>query len=94
MTHRSHRLLIAFGIVTIAAPALAGEVLLAALGGAPPLAAISLHLQSMLRSPFARSADAVRLLRLRRRQVVETRADRGAGARRSLMRRLRQSTTA
>ena len=66
-------------------PALAGDVLLAELGGAP-LAAISLTSGAVAADPFQLSSDAVRLLRLRRYQLLHQGAD--VAPAQSLLRRL------
>jgi hypothetical protein len=62
-----------------------GRVLLAELGGAP-LAAVSLETGRATADPFEHTADAVRLLRLRRYQLLRQGGD--VGPARSLLRRL------
>jgi hypothetical protein len=53
---------------------LTGRVLLAELDGTP-VAAISLHAGAVVADPFQRTAEAVRLLKLRRSQLVFRNAD-------------------
>jgi hypothetical protein len=67
-----------------AAP-LVGHVLLAELDGRP-LAAVSLESGVAIADPFRHSADAARLLEVRRRQLLGQRSD--AAPARSLLRRL------
>ena len=67
------------------APPLAGRVLLAEAGGVP-LAAVSLESGTVTADPFQHSADAVRLLRLRRYLVLRQGSD--VAPARSLLRRL------
>jgi hypothetical protein len=62
-----------------------GRVLLAELGGAP-LAAVSLETGRATADPFEYTADAVRLLRLRRYQLLRQGGD--VAPARSLLRRL------
>jgi hypothetical protein len=64
---------------------LPGRVLLAELGGAP-LAAVSLESGAATADPFQHSADAVRLLSLRRYQLLRQGGD--VAPARSLLRRL------
>jgi len=64
---------------------LTGRVLLAELGGVP-LAAVSLETGAVTADPFQHSADAVRLLMLRRCQLMGQGAD--VAPQRSLLRRL------
>jgi hypothetical protein len=72
-----------------AAP-LSGRVLLAELDGAP-LAALSLETGAATADPFQPSADAVRLLMLRRWQLMRERRD--GGPTRLLLRRLTADAT-
>jgi hypothetical protein len=53
---------------------LAGRVLLAELDGTP-VAAISLHTGAVVADPFRRTAEAVRMLKMRRSQLVFRNAD-------------------
>jgi hypothetical protein len=64
---------------------LTGHVLLAELDGVP-VAAVALGSGSVAADPFERSAEAVRLLRLRRYQLLRQGGDVGPAA--SLLRRL------
>jgi hypothetical protein len=67
------------------APALSGRVLLAALDG-EPAAAVSLETGAVTADPFRPTQDAVRVLRLRRYQIL--RQGRDVAPARFLLRRL------
>jgi hypothetical protein len=67
------------------APPLSGRVLLAELDGAP-LAAVAVATGATIADPFQHSADAVRLLSLRRYQLLRQGGD--VAPARSLLRRL------
>jgi hypothetical protein len=67
------------------APPMRGHVLLAESDGVP-VAAISVHTGLVAADPFQRTADAVRLLRLRRYQLVRQGGDVAPAA--QLLRRL------